>query len=145
MGSSRLGETDRLDDHHVELLQDGVEAKVLKLDRCLRSALPLSFLALSSCSGDFICYLFSYLQSEGNKSDLNYKRMLVKGLKDGAWCLVCVEERVMAITALCGHFILAANTSCVTPLMNVGPEDPYISVAQLTESQRTLKVQRTLM
>lgn len=76
MGSSRLGETDRLDDHHVELLQGGGEAKVVQSDRCLGSPLPLSFLALSSCSGDFICYLFSYLQSEGNKSDLNYKRML---------------------------------------------------------------------
>lgn len=50
--------------------------------------------------------------------------MLVKGLRDGAWFLACTEERVMTITALCGHFILIANASCVTPLMNVGPEDP---------------------
>lgn len=95
VGSSRLGETDGLDDHHVELLHGGGEAKVVQSDRCLGSPLPLSFLALSSCSGDFICYLFSYLQSEGNKSDLNYKRMLVKSLRDRTWFLVCAEERMM--------------------------------------------------
>ena len=85
MGSSRLGETDGLDDHHVELLHGGGEAKVVQSDRCLGSPLPLSFLA----------YLFSYLQSEGNKSDLNYKRMLVKSLRDRTWFLVCAEERMM--------------------------------------------------
>ena len=38
-----------------------------------------------------LCNLFSHLQSEGNKSDSYYGRMLVKCLRDSAWYLMCAQ------------------------------------------------------